>query len=417
MHRLSVLPLLVCVSLLSGAEAIQAQLLDRTVRYVNDQTLTLGDVRGRLWERAQELQRAGKTPPADGAMMAFAQECLEQLTDEELIVQYGQSFAEKRKFRLVDHEQIRHRVQDTVARMGGNVPLQQQADMARRYERDHIIRTVLEGVFYPKAALITEAEIRAAYEQRKVQYSIPARIQALQIVFRATDPAEREQVQREKMRLFKDAQEQLDARLKQAVESRLDAYLAAKPAEQLRILDEAVQALAAEADREDLDRKGRELAAAAQRLRRQEAAYRDLEGARTQLEDLRKELAGKDAEAFRAAAKRLSQGPNAVQGGDLAPEPGGWIEPGRTDSAVFDAKAFACKAGELSNVFIVDQTACLVLVTAREDARVRPIDEVRGDLRVALEREREAEIRANALAMMRAKASIRDVAPLARLLE
>lgn len=418
MLRPLLLLLVICLSQLCAGEASEAQLLDRTVRYVNDQTLTMGDVRTRLWERAQDMQRAGKSPPMGAAMLSFAEECLEQLTDEELVVQFGKEFAEKRKYRLVDQEQIRRRVQDVVARNGGNIPLPQQAEMAKRFEREQMVRTVLEGFFYPKAALVTEAEIQAAYQQRKAQNSIPARIQALQIVFRPTDAAEREQVQRAKMTVFQDAQEaRIDAQLRQAVESRLDAYLAAKPAEQARILDEAVQAIASgAAARQDLDRKSLELVTAAQRLLQQVAAFRDADQTKAQLEALRKELAGKGADDFRAAAKRLSQGPNAVQGGDLAPETGGWVEPGRF-SAAFDEKAFACKAGELSEVFVIDQTANLVLVTAREDARVRSLDEVRGDLRVFLEREREAEIRANALAMMRSKASIRDVVPLAKLLE
>jgi len=110
--------------------------------------------------------------------------------------------------------------------------------------------------------------------------------------------------------------------------------------------------------------------------------------------------------AFKSAAQQISQGPNAVQGGDL-----GWVEPG-VYTPVFDRNAFACKTGELSPVFLADQVAYLVLITAREEARVRPLDEVRGEMEAVLNRERREEIKANAVAMLRSKASIRDLSPL-----
>lgn len=398
-----------------GAEGNET-LFDRTVRYVNEQSLTLGDVRTRVWERMQELQRSGKPVPSEAGLLVFAQETLELLTDEELLVQYGQRFAEARKFRLVDHEQIRRRVQDTVARSGGNMSLQQQTDLGKSYEREQMVGIVLESIFYPRAALITEAEINDAYQQRRALYSMPARIKACEIVFRATDEAERTHIHGQKLTLFKDVQEQLDQRVRHAAESRFDAFLAAKPADQKRILDEMIIDLVAEAGREGIDRRGMDIIAQAQLIQKNEASFRDLEGAKAQLEELRLQLVGKGVDAFKDAARRLSQGPNKEQGGDLVAESGGWLEPGRYSPAV-DEHAFAGKAGEISPVFVVDHMACMVLVTEREDARVRSLKEVRGDVEVALEREQKNLIRINALAMLRSKASIKDIVPFNKLME
>jgi parvulin-like peptidyl-prolyl isomerase len=419
--RLSAL-LLSCLAALSlsvrsGAadsdHATDGVLADRAVRYVNDSVLSVGDILVRMYDRQHELMRenGGKPQPFT---VEFAQQALEDLTDEELLVQYGKQFANERKFRLVDVEELNRRIKSDQDRSGGSLTLRQQAELRRRYERQQILGIVLHSIFYPRAAHITEAEVASAYEARKAQYSRPARIQPLEILLRASDPKEREQVAMAQRQLFKNAQELDDAALRQLATKRLDAFFAATPIDQNRILGEFVAEVAA-VERTDLDRASRELVAAAGVLTKRAAGLRDLAAAQRQLDDLRTTLAGTTVAnlpgAFKDAAKRLSQGPNASEGGDL-----GWIEPGFY-SAEFDRAAFTCATGTLSPVFVADNAACLIYMTAREEARTRPLDEVRGELQELLRRQREAEVKRNAIAMLRSKASIRDLVPLARVIE
>lgn len=413
-------PILILTFLFAAVHAGEAPrnvaLVDRTVRYVNNQVLSIGDVLVRMSERMHDPANRSKPPPVGEAYISFAQDTLEQLTDEELLVQYGERFAKERKFRLVDHELIKRRVQGVAERSGGAMPLRQQAELAKRFEREQIIDIVLDSLFYARSALITEDEIAAAYQERRMQFVRPARIQALEIVFRSTDVAEQEQTAQLKLRLFKDAQEQMDAKVKLAAESRLEAFLAAQPEEQKRLLNEVMKDLAAEAEREGLDRKSAELALAARKVLERESSFRDLAAAKTQLEDLRRQLEGKGVDAFKDAARKLSQGPNAAGGGDLALEPGGWLDPGRF-TPVFDEQAFACKVGTMSPVFIAETVACLVLVTGREDAQIPTLGEKRAEITRMLTDERKVESKNNAIAMLRSKASIRDIVPLAKMVE
>ena len=112
-----------------------------------------------------------------------------------------------------------------------------------------------------------------------------------------------------------------------------------------------------------------------------------------------------------AAAHEVSQGPGASEGGER-----GWIEPG-SEGQGFDEVVFALKAGELSPVFRSEQGARLVLVVERVEARSRDFAEVAGEIESGLRPKHQEAIRRQAVAMLRGKASIRDVASLDRLAE
>jgi hypothetical protein len=169
--------------------------------------------------------------------------------------------------------------------------------------------------------------------------------------------------------------------------------------------------LATAAKREDLDDKSRAFARAAQDLLAQAASIRDLDQTVTLLEAERAQLVGKDEDAFRAAARRISQGPNAGEGGEQ-----GWVEPGTFPPEV-DQRVFAQVTGTVSEVFVANQAAWLVFVQSREDARVRSFDEVEGELEASQRRLRREELRRKVAGILRAKASIADVAPVSSLVE
>ena len=89
--------------------------------------------------------------------------------------------------------------------------------------------------------------------------------------------------------------------------------------------------------------------------------------------DLLKQIrAGAD---FAELAKKNSEDPgSAPKGGDL-----GWISKGQMVPN-FEATAFSLKKGEISNVIKTEYGFHIVQVTDREDARVKPFEEVKAEL-------------------------------------
>lgn len=78
---------------------------------------------------------------------------------------------------------------------------------------------------------------------------------------------------------------------------------------------------------------------------------------------------------FAEIAKKNSDDPgSAPKGGDL-----GWISKGQMVPN-FEATAFSLKKGEISNVIKTEYGFHIVQVTDREDARVKPFDEVKAEL-------------------------------------
>ena len=72
---------------------------------------------------------------------------------------------------------------------------------------------------------------------------------------------------------------------------------------------------------------------------------------------------------------------------------------------------------ELWFVLVANHAAWLLLVLEREAARVRSFEEVAGEIEAALRRERREAMRQQAAAILRAKASVRDVAPVGSIIE
>jgi len=138
---------------------------------------------------------------------------------------------------------------------------------------------------------------------------------------------------------------------------------------------------------------------------------RDADATFHQLSDIRTQIEGKGVDAFKAAARASSQGPGASDGGDR-----GWLEPG-SEGKDFDQVVFALKPGELSPVFRAGELCCLVLVTETVAARSREFAEVTAELEATEKPKRMAILRREAITMLRAKASIRDVASLDKLRE
>jgi hypothetical protein len=267
------------------------------------------------------------------------------------------------------------------------------------------------GFLELRAATIGPVELLHDYQSRAKDFYRPPRAKLLEIVLRPTGAAEQAEVRQAKLAVFKRGQEAKDPALRAAVESRLDAFLAGTPDVQQPLVAQAVAEIAAMSGRADLDLSSLELVRAATQAVVQESKLRDPDAAVKQLGAIRVQLAGKDADAFKAAARQSSQGPGASDGGDR-----GWLEPG-TEGKEFDDVVFALKPGELSPVFRSGQLACLVLVTETVAARSREFNEVTAEIEASMRPKRLQLIRQEALGMLRAQASIRDVASLEKLRE
>lgn len=388
---------------LAAAEA-EKLTADQALRYVNDQVVTLGDVLRRDAMRMSDLDRQAKPKPAGrDERKQFSQQSLDELTDEELLVQYGHQFAEQRGIRLVDPERISQLVMERARSTGRGRTLREQAEDRKGIERQQIISIILHSYFETRSPDITPEDIHRVYQARSAEYRRPPRAQVLEIILRPSTGAERAELRQARAALFKRAQDVADPALRKAAESRLDAYVAASAEEQEHLLTATVAELAMREEAPELDLGSLQLVRDARELVRRAETMRDLEGAKGELEALRKELDGKGAEAFKAAAKARSQGPKAIDGGDL-----GWVEPG-TFTKDFDDVAFAIKPGALSPVFVTESLACLVLVPERTEARTRPFAEVVAEIESDLRRQMNAGVRREAVTMLRTKASIRDI--------
>ena len=406
------LVLILATSAAAIAGEVEKLTADQALRYVNDQVVTLGDVLRRDAMRLSDLERQAKPKPAGREeRMHFSVQSLDELTDEELLVQYGRQFAQQRGIRLVDPERISQMVMERARSTGRGRTLREQAEDRRVIERQQIINIILRSYFETRSPDITPEDINRVYQARSPAYRRPARAQILEIILRPTTGAERAELRQARAALFKRAQDVADPGLRKAAESRLDAYVAATAEEQERLLTATVDELAAREEAPELDLGSLQLVRDAREVARRAAATRDLDGAKRELEALRAELDGKGSEAFKAAAKARSQGPKAADGGDL-----GWVEPG-TFTQAFDDVAFAIKPGDLSPVFVAESMACLVLVSERAEARTRPFAEVVAEIESDLRRQMNAGVRREAVTMLRGKASIRDIVPITRFYE
>ena len=150
--------MMVATSLIPAAES-PAQTGDLTIRYVNDSIISLGDVRQRNAMRLEEFERRGRPGPKSRAdFLLFSTQSLNELTDEELLIQYGRALAQERGFQLIDHERISQRVMEMARSSGRGRSLRQQAEQRKIFERNEIIDLVL-GYFDGRTPHISPQEI------------------------------------------------------------------------------------------------------------------------------------------------------------------------------------------------------------------------------------------------------------------
>jgi peptidyl-prolyl cis-trans isomerase D len=107
----------------------------------------------------------------------------------------------------------------------------------------------------------------------------------------------------------------------------------------------------------------------------------EIEKIKAQAESLLKQVKG--GGNFAELAKKYSEDTNNKdKGGDL-----GWVERGRTVPE-FEKAIFALKPGETSSVIQTQYGFHIAQAEAKEDARLKPLSEVKGEIEAALKKER-----------------------------
>ncbi|MFP4212764.1 MAG: SurA N-terminal domain-containing protein [Desulfohalobiaceae bacterium] len=114
-----------------------------------------------------------------------------------------------------------------------------------------------------------------------------------------------------------------------------------------------------------------------------DAAQEDLEQARQELQELKDRIqAGED---FSELAQAYSEGPSAIQGGEL-----GWFGKGEMLQE-FEEAAFALEAGEISEPVRTEYGLHLIQVQDQEQAGTQDLQEVREEVRDSLARDKAAQ--------------------------
>ncbi len=389
--------------------ASAAEIADLTIRYVNNEVVTMGDVQLRDAIRRADFTRRGQVlPRTRDEQIRFSVTSLEEITDDVLLAQRAKEMGIQ-----ADHDQIVLEVLANAKRTGTGLSLRDQAEQRRHLERQRTIDSITSW-YESMMPQPRPLDLRSTYDRNQQAYDRPGQVRILQILLRPSSPEERAQIRQRQQALLRQAQDATDPALKTVVDAILAQFLSAEAAEQGQALASLVEQLANFGQRTDLPADDKPLIDEAQALLKAQRGLLDRNDLETRLAASRLSLTGLVGEgqlaAFRALAKQISQGPAASRGGEI-----GWIEPGLYTKE-FDDAAFKLTKGELSPVFWIGEVGCLLLCADRKEAQTRTFDEVSGEIERGLRWQRRQAARARAIAILRAKASIRQINEVDRLL-
>src|ERR1022692_2849366 len=92
---------------------------------------------------------------------------------------------------------------------------------------------------------------------------------------------------------------------------------------------------------------------------------------------------------FAELAKNNSEDPSSAANGGAMPD---WLTHGQFSSPDFDKAAFSLKPGQTSDLVKVDYGYHIIQVLQKEDGRLKPFDEVKGDLASQFKKERASDM-------------------------
>ena len=410
MFRPSLSRSLACLGLLLlvGA-ASAAEIADLTIRYVNNEVVTLGDVQLRDSIRRADFTRRGQVlPRTRDEQIRFSVASLEEITDDVLLAQRAKEMGIQ-----ADHDEIVFEVLENAKRSGTGLSLRDQAEQRRHLERQRTIERIT-GWYESMMPQPRPIDLRNAYDRNQQAYDRPGQSRILQILLRPTSPEERAQIRQRQQALLRQAQDATDPAIQTVVDAVLAQFLSADAAGQGQALASLVEQLAGIGQRADLPAGDQPLIAEAQALAKAQRGLLDRSDIEAKLAASWPPLANLTGEqqiqAFGELAKQISQGPGASKGGEI-----GWIEPG-SYTKEFDDVAFHLAKGQLSPVFWIGEVGCLLLCADRKEAQTRTFDEVSGEIERSLRWQRRQAARSRAITILRAKASIREINEVNKLL-
>jgi hypothetical protein len=384
---------------LAAAEDIPAQLVDRSIRYVNGRVITLGDLIDNL-----RTNRPQNLPNTRAGELELWRTSLKAVTDETLLV----LFAEEKGVSL-DRAQISKRVLDDLKRSGRLATPDEIVKWRDQLERREMIRAAL-SFFDMRSGNVTPDDLSVAYTDRSKQFFRPARSHVLQFVLRAASSDEITKTTEDATALFRRFQEHAGP-IADTAATYLDRLLAVASDEvaKRKLLRDVVAAIAALPD-DGLNAAAKGTRDDAKALVKRTNSLKTRDDVEAAVSALREQLLQGDEAAFRAAVIAQSEGPRRDDGGDL-----GWVERGNFTEA-FDQAAFTGPIGAPGEMFWVGEACCLTWVTEREEQAQRSFAEVCGELESVLRRERSDAVFARAVRILRARATIRDLATVDELL-
>jgi hypothetical protein len=378
--------------------AASEEVMDRVVRYVNDDIITVADMRLRLQARIAMLRQRGAPLPQNAAdWQALHDELLVELTDELLLLGEADRFGV-----TIDERPLRRRVEQRARRYGENATLAMQQRAVEEMARSERIQAVLR-FFAQGIGAVTPAAVEQAYRADGERYARPARWDLVRLTLRVADDDARAAVREALLAVFRRAQTDADPTVAGLVDEQTRSdFIAARKDQQAQqaILLRLAEAVVAVVPAATAGGSGALRDAAVAALAAHDGLL-DTDGVTRRLQELQARVSSlppaERADALRVAAE--AWGTVLVDG---------WQEEPALAEAVAAAVADVA-VGELSPLFPIAGGSALVLVRGHEPASRRPLAEVHAEIRGRLEAERRQGVQERLLLILRERAHLRDL--------
>ena len=401
--------ILLCVGVMLGLPlvAVEQAVVDRVLRYVNADVITLYDVQQRAIDLLREHQRDNPDAVLDRATEnRMINHAVRELTEEALLLQEAERLGV-----TIDQEQISRRIREQSADIAQDQRLEQQAFLRDHLRRRETINAVLRyyAQRYPD---ITPGQMHEIYRQRR--HVRPERLRPWRISLRVPGArADAEQTLAALRGAFVTATRLADPVFTavdfDAVRERyIDTPDTAGRIAVMRQVLEPLAEPAAQSEDPAVQALGAEISAALRAM----DAEQDAASLRRLLDELRVTVAQHDSPADREAefvrqAQKLAARDDVELRDNRAVDLG-LVEPSALAGAFAEAVA-DLNAGDLSGVFRSGEHLHLMLVSEREQAQQRAFSEVSAEMRPRLERTRQDVIRQRVVARLLHRATIRDI--------
>lgn len=388
--------------MLVAMAGLQAEVLDRVLRYVNGDMLTQRELITRMRSEMRDMRMAGISPPRGGSELRdFQQGILDVLTEERLLIQESERLGV-----VLDERQIRRATNAWSDRTGRARTIEaRMKEVERRLDRQRMEAVLRFYVDHTPG--ITPNDLRQAYRDRVAEYTLPDRRQLLRLTVRVDPPERAVALRRELLRLFQNAGISADPAVAAVVDEQARERVLAVPSgpERDAVLRDIAAAVAEAIGDQVLDPA---LAALREQARGVVSEYdqvRDVAAATQLLQAVHDEvMAADDAferqRRFRAAARRLM---GAEANIDL-----GVVERGNVGEP-YDSIGFELPVHAVSEPFEAGQVQALLFVAEVQPSQVRSFTEVSAELRRELQAELATEIRSMVIADLIERAAIEDV--------